>query len=101
MEGTVNLSETNLQLTRSFPGAGGKNSPLGFLFCFHGRVFYVVTESQHHVHKSQRKTKQRNLHLKKLLGRSIYLCIYTYIHTHIYILGKNPERRRKRIKENV
>ena len=81
MEGTVNLSETSIRLTHSFPGAGGKNSPLGFLFCFHSRMFYVVIESQHHVHKSQRKTKQRNLHLKKLLGRSIYVSI----HTHIYI----------------
>ena len=55
MEGTVNLSETSIRLTHSFPGTGGKNSPLGFLFCFHSREFYVVIESQHHVHHVQNR----------------------------------------------
>ena len=61
MEGTVNLSETSIRLTHCFPGAGGKNSPLGFLFCFHSRVFYVVIESQHHVHKITEKNKTEKL----------------------------------------
>ena len=76
MERTVKLPETGIRLSHSFPRAGGKNSPLGFLFCFHSREFHVVIESQHRVHKSKRKTKERNLHLKKLFRRSIYIYFF-------------------------
>lgn len=73
VEGRTNLSETGNRLSHSFPGAAGKNSPLGFLFCFHSQKFHVVIESQHCVHKSKRKTRE------KLAPQKTFQKIHIYI----------------------
>ena len=54
---------------------------LGFIFCFHSQEFHVVIESQHCVHKSKRKTRE------KLAPQKTFQKIHIYIYaTSVYSL---------------
>lgn len=50
-----------------------KKQPFGVLFCFHSQKVHVVIESQHCVHKSKRKTRE------KLAPQKIFQKIHIYI----------------------